>query len=209
MSRVPRQAQCHACRVATSYLQQSHAAVVVLSSSVIAFSVGEFSQVLRLRRGVRSTDLLGEVLFRGLFFGGILMLAFGVSVVPGALIPGGAVPFVAGTVLGWLGLLLRWWSFVALGRYFTTVLKTSPDQVVVERGPYRVLRHPSYSGLLLALLGCGLMLGNWVGLLGSLVLLLAAVVYRIRIEERALIATLGDAYRAFAKSRARLVPFVW
>ena len=74
-----------------------------------------------------------------LFFGGILMLPLGLSVVPGAVIPGGAVSFVVGTVLGWLGLLLRWWTFVALGSYFTTVLKTSSDQSVVERGTYRVL----------------------------------------------------------------------
>jgi protein-S-isoprenylcysteine O-methyltransferase Ste14 len=196
--------------VATSYLQQSHPAAVVVSSiGIVAFSVGELYQAFHLRPGSTDVDRLGEVLFRGLFFGGILMLPLGASIVPGAVIPGGIAPFVVGAVLGWSGLLLRWWSFVVLGHYFTTVLKTSPDQVVVEHGPYRVLRHPSYTGLLLALLGCGLMLGNWVGLLGSFTVLLAAIVYRIRIEERALIATLGDAYRAFTKGRARLVPFLW
>ena len=61
----------------------------------------------------------------------------------------------------------------------------------------------------MALLGCGVMLGNWAGALASSAVLLAAVVYRIRIEERALIANLGDAYRAFAKDRARLLPFIW
>ena len=80
---------------------------------------------------------------------------------------------------------------------------------MVRRGPYRVLRHPSYTGLLLALLGCGLMLGNWAGLLCSFVLILVAVIYRIRIEEDSLTATLGDAYRRFAENRARLVHFVW
>ena len=79
----------------------------------------------------------------------------------------------------------------------------------MQRGPYRVVRHPSYTGLLIAFLGCGLMLGNWVGLLASLALILVAIVYRLRIEERALTATLGDAYRRFAATRARLVPFVW
>jgi protein-S-isoprenylcysteine O-methyltransferase Ste14 len=88
-------------------------------------------------------------------------------------------------------------------------VKTSSDQTVVERGPYRILRHPSYTGLLLTLLGCGVMLGNWVGALASFAVLLAAVVHRLRIEERALIADLGDTYRVFAKHRARLVPFLW
>jgi protein-S-isoprenylcysteine O-methyltransferase Ste14 len=88
-------------------------------------------------------------------------------------------------------------------------VRTSSDQVVVARGPYRFLRHPSYSGLLLALFGCGVMLGNWVGATAALAVLLAAVLHRIRLEERALLAGLGDAYREFAESRARLVPFVW
>jgi len=61
----------------------------------------------------------------------------------------------------------------------------------------------------MALLGCGVMLGNWAAALASSAVLLVAVVYRIRIEERALIANLGDAYRAFAEGRARLLPSIW
>ena len=193
----------------TPYIQQSHGAVVVLSITAIAFAAGELWQAFRLRRGVAHASALGEVLFRLLFFIAILLLPLGASVAPGAVIPGGVGAFVIGAVAGWLGLLLRWWCFVALGRYFTVVLKTTSDQVVVERGPYRFLRHPSYSGLLLALLGCGVMLGNWAATLTAFAVLLAAVVYRIRIEERALIASLGDSYRVFAKHRARLVPFIW
>ena len=191
------------------YIQQSHGAVVVLTITAVAFSAGELWQAFRLRRGVAHASALGEVVFRVLFFIGILLLPLAASVAPGAVIPGGVGAFVVGAVAGWLGLLLRWWCFVALGRYFTLVLKATSDQVVVERGPYRFLRHPSYTGLLLALLGCGVMLGNWVATLTSFAVLLAAVVYRVRIEERALIASLGDAYRVFAKHRARLVPFIW
>jgi protein-S-isoprenylcysteine O-methyltransferase Ste14 len=195
--------------VAAPYLQQSHLAAVVLSVSVGAFALGEFSQVLRLRIGAHAVDLSGEVLFRVLFFGAIFMLPLCASVVPGAVIPGGAAPFLVGAVVGWLGLLLRWWCFITLGRYFTVVLKTSPNQAIVDRGPYRVLRHPSYTGLLLALAGGGLMVGNWAGAVASFALATAAVLYRIRIEEHALNTTVGDAYRLFSKTRARLVPFVW
>lgn len=190
-------------------MQQSHTASVVLSISVAAFVIGELSRAFRLRRDPDLADVLGEVVFRVIFLGGILMLALGLSVVPTAVIPGRAATFVVGAVVGWLGLLLRWWTFIALGHSFTMVLKASSGQVVIDRGPYRVLRHPSYTGLLLAVVGCGLVLGNWVGLLGSFAFVLAAFVYRIRIEERALTATIGDAYRVFASSRARLVPFIW
>ena len=86
---------------------------------------------------------------------------------------------------------------------------TSADQPVVATGPYRILRHPSYTGLLFAFVGCGLMVGNWVSAIGSVALVLTALVDRIRVEERALDAALGDRYRDFAARRARLVPYVW
>jgi protein-S-isoprenylcysteine O-methyltransferase Ste14 len=117
--------------------------------------------------------------------------------------------FSLGVLIGWLGLLLRWWSFLTLGKYFTVVLKTSEDQLVVDRGPDRLLRHTSYTGLLLALLGCGLIYQNWVSTAASMAIVLAALVYRIRIEERALTAALGDRYSDFAARRARLVPYLW
>ena len=71
------------------------------------------------------------------------------------------------------------------------------------------MAHEPGAPLRVALLGCGVMLGNWVATLTAFAVLLAAIVYRIRIEEHALIASLGDAYRMFAKHRARLVPFIW
>ena len=85
----------------------------------------------------------------------------------------------------------------------------SPDQVVVSRGPYRALRHPSYTGLLAAFLGGGLMFGNALGAAASFLVILAALIQRLLREERALVDALGDEYLAFAKERARLVPFVW
>jgi len=190
------------------YLEQSDVARVVFEAGVGFFVVGELVQAFRLRRDARG-DLWPEVIFRVGFFAGILMLPVGRSLVPGAQIGGGAVVFALGAVVGWTGLLLRWWSFATLGRYFTTVVKVSTDQQVIDRGPYRVLRHPSYTGLLLAVLGCGLILDNWVGLAGSFGLISVVLVYRLLREERALTAALGDAYRDFAADRARLVPWVW
>lgn len=192
-----------------TYVLQSSAARWVLDISVGAFVVGELQQVLRVRRGASRSDLGSEALFRAMFVGGVLMLPIGRALVPGAEIGGGVWLFVSGLGLGWLGLLLRWWPFMALGKYFTLVLKVSADQQVVDRGPYRVLRHPSYTGLLLAFAGFGVMLGNWVGAAGSVVVLLVALLFRIRIEERALTAALGTSYRDFAADRARLIPFVW
>jgi protein-S-isoprenylcysteine O-methyltransferase Ste14 len=188
---------------------QSSASGRVLLITVIAFSVGELTQVRRIRRGSRGANLSAEVLFRILFVTGILMLPLAASVAPSAQIPGYRVAFTVGVVLAWLGIFLRWWAFRTLGPSFTLVLKTSPQQAVVHRGPYSVLRHPSYTGLLVTVVGCALMVGNWVGLLACSAVAVAAVVYRIRIEERALIEALGETYLTFATTRARLIPFVW
>ena len=182
---------------------------VVFAVSVAAFAAGELAQAFRLRRGATRVDLRAEAAFRLVFFGGILMLPLGRSIAPGAAIGGGVWRFALGAVLCWLGLLLRWSSFLALGKYFTVVLGTSEDQPVVTRGPYRFLRHPSYTGLLLIFAGIGLMVGNWVSAAGAVGLLLVAVLYRLRIEERSLNAALGERYREYAASRARLIPYIW
>lgn len=191
------------------YEELSNSARIVFFVSVGAFSVGELLQAFRLRRGATRVSVRAEIVFRAVFFCGILLLPIGRAVAPDAMIGGGVWPFALGVVIAWLGLLLRWWSFVSLGRYFTVVVQTSEDQPIVERGPYRVLRHPSYTGLLLAFAGVGLMLGNWVSAIGAVSLLVIALIYRIRIEESALSAALGDRYQRFAASRARLVPYVW
>ncbi len=191
------------------YVEHSDGARMVLNVSVGAFVVGEIFQAFRMRRGSTRVDLGAEVLFRAMFFSAILIIPLGRSIAPDATVRGGGRIFLLGAVIGWSGLLLRWWSFMTLGKFFTVVLKTSGDQPVVDRGPYRWLRHPSYTGLLLAFVGGGLMYGNWLSAGCSVVLVLAALAYRIRVEERSLAAALGERYRAFASTRARLIPFLW
>jgi protein-S-isoprenylcysteine O-methyltransferase Ste14 len=199
--------------VAVPYEELSRLGRPILFLTVGAFSAGEIVRTIvqasRVRRSAESVSMRAEAVFRVMFVGGILLLPAGRALAPSAVIGGGVWVFALGVVVAWFGLLLRWWSFVSLGKYFTVVVKTSKDQPVVDRGPYRVLRHPSYTGLLLAFAGFGVMVGNWVSAVGSLGLLLIAVIYRLRIEERALSAALGDRYREFAATRARLIPYVW
>ena len=107
------------------------------------------------------------------------------------------------------GAALRVWSFHALGRYFTFTVKVSSDQPVISNGPYRVLRHPGYAGGLLAIAGIGLVNGNWVSLATIVLLWLGIIVWRIRVEERALLTALDGRYRAYAAQHKRLVPLVW
>jgi protein-S-isoprenylcysteine O-methyltransferase Ste14 len=128
---------------------------------------------------------------------------------PGAAIGHGAVVFVIGMVTLVAGVALRVWSFYSLGQYFTFTVKVSRDQPVVTRGPYRVLRHPGYAGGLLAIAGICLLNGNWISLATVALLWLVLIVWRIRIEENALMTALDGRYRSYAAQHKRLVPLVW
>ena len=131
------------------------------------------------------------------------------AIVPAAAIRPAALAFCAGLVFFLAGIGLRGWSLAALGRYSTYAIVVSPGQPVVATGPYRLLRHPSYTGGLLICAGAGLMSANWAGLAAMTLLPLAVTVWRIRLEETALLTGLGERYRAYASDRKRLVPLIW
>lgn len=114
-----------------------------------------------------------------------------------------------GVIVVWLGLAIRVWAIVALGRAFRTTVEVDSGQAIVSTGPYRWVRHPSYSGLLLIVIGCGLAAGNWLALAVCLSLPLPALLWRIHVEEAELIRVLGDRYRAYQAHTKRLIPGVW
>jgi protein-S-isoprenylcysteine O-methyltransferase Ste14 len=126
-----------------------------------------------------------------------------------AIADGRWILFAAGLVLVCVGIGLRQWAVALLGRFFTIDVRVHSRQTVVDRGPYRWVRHPAYTGLVLTFVGIGLALGNWAALVVLAVVPTIGLVLRIRVEERALLAGLGEPYRRFAAGRARLIPGVW
>jgi protein-S-isoprenylcysteine O-methyltransferase Ste14 len=96
-----------------------------------------------------------------------------------------------------------------LGRFFTVDVRLQSGQTVVDRGPYRWVRHPSYSGMIITFVGMGLALGNWVSLAMLVVVPTAGLIFRIHVEERTLFDGLGEPYRRFAATRRRLFPGLW
>lgn len=130
--------------------------------------------------------------------------------VPGATFPSRQpIVFWIGIALMGTGILFRWYAIRALGRYFTRDVATRPDQEVIERGPYRWIRHPSYSGALITVAGFGLATTNWLALLLVLAFSCIGYAYRLHVEERALCEALGDAYRDYMRRTRRFIPFVW
>jgi protein-S-isoprenylcysteine O-methyltransferase Ste14 len=117
--------------------------------------------------------------------------------------------FVLGLVLMASGIVIREWAIRTLGRFFTVDVRVHTDQTVVERGPYRWVRHPSYTGMIVFFVGLGLALTNWVSLAVLALVPTAGLVVRIHSEQRTLLAGLGEEYRRFAATRRRLFPGLW
>jgi protein-S-isoprenylcysteine O-methyltransferase Ste14 len=149
---------------------------------------------------------------------GIIWLVIAVSITAGvfvalnfraAALPHGRFFASAGVVLFIAGLILRWWAIIMLGRFFTVDVTIEKDHEVVERGPFRIVRHPSYTGVLLAFVGLGLSLRNWAALLVILLPIGAAFIHRMSVEEDALSRALGPRYAEYMKRTKRLVPFIY
>jgi protein-S-isoprenylcysteine O-methyltransferase len=105
-----------------------------------------------------------------------------------------------------VGLALRVWAALTLGRFYTRTLRTATDQPVVRSGPYAVVRHPGYLGDLVMWLGFGLCSGAWV-VAASIALVMAfAYARRIAAEDVMLQRSLGNDYVAYAQRTARLLP---
>ena len=129
--------------------------------------------------------------------------------VRGARLPHPGLWAVAGLIIFISGIALRWWAILHLGRYFTVDVTISPEQEVVETGPYRLIRHPSYTGSLIAFIGFGLTMRNWLALVIMLVPITIAFLWRIHVEEKALMDGLGEPYRHYMAHTKRLIPFVY
>jgi protein-S-isoprenylcysteine O-methyltransferase Ste14 len=139
------------------------------------------------------------------------LLGFGMGLASAWLLPRSLPPWLAwsGVPIALAGAGLRLWSIVTLGELFTLTVQVRPDQGVIDRGPYRLVRHPSYAGADLSLIGIGLTCGSWWSAPLFVVPWLIAHVYRIRVEERAMLATLGERYARYSAHTWRLVPFIW
>ncbi len=120
----------------------------------------------------------------------------------------------------WIALLLafplafvRAWSFPprawrTLGKYFTGDVRARPDQPVIRTGPYRLVRHPSYTAGIMMFVGIGLGLGNWFSFVLLAIAAIATYAYRVTIEERALLNTIGEPYRDYMRETKRFIPYI-
>ncbi len=149
---------------------------------------------------------------------GVLWVVIILSVVTGvfvaARVPAGALPNrdlwrLLGLIVFVVGIAFRWWAIVVLGRFFTVDVQIARDHELVERGPFRLVRHPSYTGVLLGFLGFGFSLANWLALLVLMVPIFVALRRRMQVEEEALSEALGEKYTSYMRRTKRLVPGIY
>jgi protein-S-isoprenylcysteine O-methyltransferase Ste14 len=107
------------------------------------------------------------------------------------------------------GISIRWAAIYALGNFFTGTVVIMDNHRLIRAGLYKHLRHPAYTGSLIAHLGLGLSFSNWFSLVLSVVPFLVAVTYRIHVEEQALTEAFGDEYRDYSRDTKRLIPNVY
>jgi protein-S-isoprenylcysteine O-methyltransferase len=115
----------------------------------------------------------------------------------------------AGVALFIPGLLLRWWAIRHLGRFFTVDVAIAREHRVIEDGPFRFVRHPSYSGLLLEYAGISCTLRSVPGGLAMMLPIFLVLLYRVGIEESALSEALGEPYVDYMRRTKRFVPWVF
>ncbi len=116
--------------------------------------------------------------------------------------------FYVGIFLMFLGVLVRQYAIAILGRFFSLSVEIAEDQKVVDKGPYRLVRHPSYTGVLITSIGLGLAVQSLGALLVLLLFFGISFGYRMYVEERTLLSALGQDYASYMKKTKRLVPFI-
>ena len=116
---------------------------------------------------------------------------------------------VAGLFLLAGGIGIRVWAIQTLGKHFTATVTLTNDHQLVRSGPYRWVRHPSYLGAFMALVGCPLFLNAYWAVLVAFIAMSIAYYLRIGVEEKLLSAYFGEQYRLYQQNTKRIIPFIW
>jgi protein-S-isoprenylcysteine O-methyltransferase Ste14 len=122
-------------------------------------------------------------------------------------VPSSAIVDWVGCWLVVLGLSFSVWARIHLGRNWSGRVTVKENHELIRTGPYALVRHPIYSGLLLAILGTALAVGEWRGAL-ALVLMTSSFWRKLQIEERMMRETFGEEYRRYSGHTRAIIPFL-
>ncbi|WP_026690058.1 methyltransferase family protein [Alteribacter aurantiacus] len=117
--------------------------------------------------------------------------------------------YVLGLIVYGAGVALRYWGIMKLGMMFSRDVAVESSVDLVSSGPYRILRHPLYTAILLCAIGIAIYLGSVLGLLSVIATVVPALLYRMVIEERMLVQELGNGYKSWCETRYRFIPYLY
>jgi protein-S-isoprenylcysteine O-methyltransferase Ste14 len=137
-----------------------------------------------------------------------MIAGFAASFSPWGNIPWQDTALIAGTCLLLGGGILRRICFRTLGKHFTGAVIVTPDQPVIDGGPYRLVRHPSYTAGIMMFFGIGIALGNWMSAVILFIIPCIVYTFRVKAEEKALLETIGEPYRTYMVRTKRFIPFL-
>ncbi len=186
-----------------------HLLAAALLVVIVFFPIAEIALAMRKRATAATAQLQDQGSMRLLWVA--IALGVGSAVATQSLrlapLPGsvGMLRLLA-LVLMVGGLSIRWAAILTLGQFFTVDVAIQPQQQVIQTGLYRVVRHPSYTGLLLSFVGLGVYFSSWFSLVVLLIPITAAVANRIVKEEAVLLAALGTPYAEYCARTKRLIP---
>ncbi|MBA3543737.1 MAG: isoprenylcysteine carboxylmethyltransferase family protein [Chthoniobacterales bacterium] len=176
----------------------------LLLASEVALALAKRSKVPGGGTDRSTLPLLWLVICASIFAGFFLRAAL-----PQGSLPHPKLFYVAGLILLILGLTIRWIAIIHLGRFFTVNVAIAQDHKLITTGPYRYVRHPSYTGTLLIFLGFGLCMLNIYSLAALFLPIAAAFLWRMHVEETALAEAFGDRYRDYTARTRRVIPFLY
>ncbi|MEY2604079.1 MAG: hypothetical protein QOH31_1870 [Verrucomicrobiota bacterium] len=181
---------------------------LILAFGYLAFEI--YLLAARRGRGAITSDDRGTLSWAWMLILGSCLFGFLVA---------GRLPFLQWPRVLWIvavadllilaGFSIRLWAIRHLGEFFTVDVGVQRDHRVVQDGPYRFVRHPSYSGGLIAMTGIACLTFNWLGFIVIVGCCLAAYMIRISVEENVLMNSLGDDYRRYAARTKRLIPWIF
>lgn len=114
----------------------------------------------------------------------------------------------AGLAMTEIGLGFAVWARLRIGKNWSRLIEVKKDHELIRTGPYGVVRHPIYAGLMLATLGTAVAYGRLSGFI-SFVLIAAAWGYKAKLEEAVMLEQFGADYEQYCRNVKGLIPFVW
>jgi protein-S-isoprenylcysteine O-methyltransferase Ste14 len=174
----------------------------MLVSSVIEDRGAKRSSRSRRRAADRGTYVIANL---GLFVS--LAIAILLGYARSAILPNWFLYPGLATYL--LGIAFSIWAVSTLGQFYAPIVQVQSDHRVIDSGPYRLIRHPIYAGAFLSFFGLGLALQSWAAISVLLVAVGLGYANRMRVEEKFLVAELGDDYVEYCKRTKRIIPFIF